>query len=60
MNRNSSMHLPLAFAWLSCLTSLTQAKLTWGNTKFLMVFGDSYTTTGCFDALSFFFPNLGS
>ncbi|KAJ7878998.1 GDSL lipase/esterase [Mycena olivaceomarginata] len=46
MNRNSSMHLPLAFAWLSCLASLTQAKLTWGNTKFLMVFGDSYTTTG--------------
>ncbi|KAJ7758284.1 GDSL lipase/esterase [Mycena metata] len=34
---------------LSCLLSVivsSQAKLTWGNTKFLFVFGDSYTTTG--------------
>jgi len=29
-----------------CLLAVAQAKLTWDNTKFLMVFGDSYTTTG--------------
>ncbi|KAJ6501892.1 GDSL lipase/esterase [Mycena sanguinolenta] len=40
------MHLLLALSWLSCLGSLALAKLTWGNTEFLMVFGDSYTTTG--------------
>ncbi|KAJ7264866.1 GDSL lipase/esterase [Mycena haematopus] len=40
------MNLLLTLSWLSCLGSLARAKLTWGNTEFLMVFGDSYTTTG--------------
>ncbi|KAF7295694.1 SGNH-hydro domain-containing protein [Mycena indigotica] len=31
---------------LCALTATSQAKLTWGNTKYLFVFGDSYTTTG--------------
>lgn len=26
--------------------SVAAAKLTWGETKFMFVFGDSYTTTG--------------
>ncbi|KAK7038266.1 SGNH-hydro domain-containing protein [Favolaschia claudopus] len=36
----------LAFLCVTWLTGLTRAKLTWEKTKFLMVFGDSYTTTG--------------
>ncbi|KAF7337838.1 SGNH-hydro domain-containing protein [Mycena venus] len=41
------MRFLLNISWLLCLLGLTKAlKLTWGNTKFLMVFGDSYTTTG--------------
>ncbi|KAF8205497.1 hypothetical protein K438DRAFT_1817934 [Mycena galopus ATCC 62051] len=40
------MRLLLAVSLLSCLSVLSQAKLTWENTEFLMVFGDSYTTTG--------------
>ncbi|KAJ7193804.1 GDSL-like Lipase/Acylhydrolase-domain-containing protein [Mycena pura] len=31
---------------LCCLFVAAQAKLTWENTKFFFVFGDSYTTTG--------------
>ncbi|KAJ7073767.1 GDSL lipase/esterase [Mycena amicta] len=30
---------------LCCLVATAQAKLTWSNTKFFFVFGDSYTTT---------------
>jgi len=40
------MYLFLTLSWLVCLFSSTQAKLTWANTKFFFVFGDSYTTTG--------------
>ncbi|KAL0946481.1 hypothetical protein HGRIS_012698 [Hohenbuehelia grisea] len=31
---------------LSCTTGKSAAKLTWAKTKFLVVFGDSYTTDG--------------
>ncbi|KAJ6526237.1 GDSL lipase/esterase [Mycena vulgaris] len=40
------MRLLFTFSWLLCLLISAQAKLAWSNTKFLFVFGDSYTTTG--------------
>lgn len=35
-----------ALVWLLSAVSMTLGKLSWGKTKFLFVFGDSYTTTG--------------
>ncbi|KAJ7706862.1 GDSL lipase/esterase [Mycena rosella] len=40
------MCLLFTLSWLLCFLVSTQAKLTWSNTEFLFVFGDSYTTTG--------------
>ncbi|KAJ7137935.1 GDSL lipase/esterase [Mycena epipterygia] len=34
------------FSCMLCLLVSAQAKLTWNNTEFLFVFGDSYTATG--------------
>lgn len=32
--------------YLLCATAAVSGKLTWGTTKFLFTFGDSYTTDG--------------
>ncbi|KAJ7453073.1 GDSL lipase/esterase [Mycena latifolia] len=41
-----AMRSLFTFSWLLYLLVSAQAKLAWDATKFLFVFGDSYTTTG--------------